>query len=90
MTVILKPIVTEKSSREQASGVYAFAVAPTANKHLVRAEIIKTHKVTPRRINIINTPTKRVLVRGKVGRRPGYKKALVYLKSGDSLNLTAK
>lgn len=82
--IIDKPLLSEKATM---LGVHAFAVSPKANKALIKAEIKRLYQVTPRRVNIINLLGKKVMMRGKLGQRPGMKKAVVYLKSGDKINL---
>ena len=82
--VLQKPLMTEKSSR---LGVHTFMVAPDANKPLIKSAIKRLYQVTPRRVNIINVAGKKIIVRGKIGQRPGMKKAIVYLKAGEKINL---
>ncbi|MCC6290726.1 50S ribosomal protein L23 [Candidatus Nomurabacteria bacterium] len=81
---LVRPIVTEKAA---ATGVHVFAVAADANKPLIRAALKKLYQVTPRRINIMNVQGKKVMMRGKVGQKPGLKKAIVYLKPGETITL---
>lgn len=80
--IIRHPVVTEKST-----GTSTFVVAPTANKTSVHRAIKILYGVAPRRINIINVPGKKIWNRGRLGRSPGFKKALVYLKPGDKIEL---
>ena len=82
--VLQKPLMTEKSS---LLGVYTFMVARDANKPLIKSAIKRLYQVTPRRVNIINVAGKKIVVRGKIGQRPGMKKAIVYLKAGEKINL---
>lgn len=83
--VLRRPLTTEKSARQ---GVYGFEIARDANKALVRAALKQLYSVTPRKVNIVNLTGKKVFIRGKIGRRPGLKKAIVYLKAGEKLNLS--
>lgn len=64
---------------------YVFEVPADANKILVKQAVFSLYQVKPRRVNIIKMPAKKIIVRGKPGRRPGYKKAVVYLKKGDKI-----
>ena len=80
--ILRRPLATEKSALQ---GVYNFEVARDANKPLIRAAIKQLYNVTPRKINIMNLTGKKVLVRGKIGQRPGMKKAVIYLKAGEKL-----
>lgn len=82
--VLHRPLLTEKAA---PAGVHIFAVAKNANKPLIRAAIKRLYQVTPRRVNIVNVVGKKIVVRGKTGNRPGMKKAIVYLKTGDKINL---
>lgn len=85
--VIRKPLVTEKNTDLRVLGKYAFEVAQQANKHQVKEAVEKAFKVTVTAVNVVT-------VRGKmrrIGRRqimtPSWKKALVTLKPGDTIQL---
>ncbi len=85
--VILAPRITEKASQQSSANAYTFVVAKNATKHSVAAEIKKEYKVTPVSINITNMPTKNTFIRGKWGTEAGIKKAIVFLKKGDTIAL---
>jgi large subunit ribosomal protein L23 len=85
--VIRKPLVTEKSTDLRVLGKYAFEVAQQANKQQVKEAVEKAFKVTVTAVNVVT-------VRGKmrrIGRRQimtqSWKKALVTLKPGDTIQL---
>lgn len=84
---ILAPRMTEKASRQSESNAYTFVVAKNATKESIRSEIKKDYKVTPLAINITNMPRKNTFIRGKFGTTAGIKKAIVFLKKGDSITL---
>ena len=63
-------------------------VAKDATKHTVLAEFKKEYKVTPKSINITNMPRKNTFIRGKHGTQAGIKKAIVFLKKGDTITLS--
>jgi large subunit ribosomal protein L23 len=86
--VILAPRITEKASRQSSANAYTFVVAKNATKHTVLAEIKKEYKVTPTAINITNMPTRNTFIRGKFGTQAGIKKAIVFLKKGDTIALS--
>lgn len=88
-TIIRRPLVTEKSTDGIAgrNPAYAFVVAPTANKIMVRRAFIEQYKVTPIKVNMSVVKPKKVFTRGRVGARGGFKKAVVYLKPGDKIEL---
>ncbi len=87
--VLTRPRITEKATSLASAdaGVYTFEVSARANKVLVADAIKKLFKVTPVKVNIINTKAKTVFRRGKSGVVSGIKKAMVYLKKGDKIDL---
>lgn len=83
---IIRPRITEKSGvLGESLNVYTFEVHKRATKHSVSKAVKDAYKVSPIKVGIINLPEKSILVRGKKGRKPGIKKALVYLKKGDKI-----
>ena len=85
--LILSPHVTEKASLQSNQNAFTFVVRGDATKLSLRDEIKKEYKVTPRAINITNIPRQWTFVRGKLGHTSGYKKAIVFLKKGDTIKL---
>lgn len=84
---LLRPRITEKATFIADKGVYAFEIDSKATKKDV-ADAVKTYfEVTPLKVRIVKNPSKRVVIRGKRGIKPGVKKAYVYLKAGDKINL---
>jgi len=84
--IIKKPRITEKSGiQAEALGVYTFEVTDKANKKNIAKAVKELYKVTPVKVNITNLPAKKVFSRGKVGRKSGVKKAIIYLKKGDKI-----
>lgn len=88
-TILGRSRVTEKSTdgTTMSPPRYTFAVAPTANKFAVRRAITKQYKVTPTKVAMIVVKGKKVFSRGRSGARPGLKKAIVYLKPGEKIDL---
>ena len=86
--VILAPRVTEKASLQSTANAYTFVVTKDATKHTILAELKKEYKVTPLAINITNMPRKNTFIRGKWGTQAGIKKAIVFLKKGDTIALS--
>lgn len=84
---ITKLHVTEKAAILSESNAYAFEVAKTATKNSITKEITKLYKVTPMKVNIVNVKPTRVTARGKVGQTTSMKKAYVFLKKGDTIDL---
>ncbi len=86
--VMIAPRITEKASMQSSANAYTFVVAKDATKHTVLAEFKKEYKVTPKAINITNMPRKNTFIRGKHGTQAGIKKAIVFLKKGDTITLS--
>ncbi|MDO8548415.1 MAG: 50S ribosomal protein L23 [bacterium] len=87
--ILLSPRVTEKGAYLSEHGCYVFNVAAKANKHEIAQAVKTIYKVTPRKIAIITVPTKSVQTRGtnRRGVSGGGKKAYVYLKKGETIEL---
>ncbi len=85
--LIKNPRVTEKASFASEQNVYTFNVEKNANKTEVSKAIKALYKVTPVKVNIVNFPKKNTNLRGKPGSHGGGKKAMVYLKKGDKIEL---
>jgi len=85
--VLSKPLVTEKNAQLQELGKYAFEVAPKANKHQIKQAVETAFNVNVTAVNIITVPGKQ----RRIGRRqvltPSWKKAIVTLKPGDTIEL---
>lgn len=90
--VLLKMLVTEKATEMQSHGnQYTFKVDPRANRVNVARAVEETFKVDVRRVNIMNVKPKAKRDRqrpGRLGRKPGMKKAIVTLKEGQAIDLT--
>jgi len=86
--ILVRPRVTEKATITSEKGVYVFDVALDANKFQVKKAVEFLYKVTPVKVNIVSIPAKKIIYRGKKGVKPRGKKAYVYLKAGDEINVT--
>ncbi|KKQ83249.1 MAG: 50S ribosomal protein L23 [Parcubacteria group bacterium GW2011_GWB1_38_8] len=86
--VLLRPRITEKAAvGADKFNVYVFEVAENATKKSISASVRDAYKVTPEKVNVVTIPSKQVFVRGKKGVKSGGKKAYVYLKKGDKIEL---
>ncbi len=88
-SVILKPRMTEKALGQNDRNVYTFIVAAHATKYSVADAVKSIFKVTPVKVNIVNKTPRQFMSRSK-GRKQlekGMKKAYVYLKKGDRIDL---
>ena len=73
--------------RKERQNVYVFNVSKDATKSTIIASIKHAYKVTPESIRLLAVPKKRVFVRGKHGVKSGGKKAYIYLKKGDKIEV---
>lgn len=87
-SLILSPRVTEKASMQSNDNAYTFVVDPKATKLTLLAEIKAKYKVTPVKINITKIARQYTFIRGKLGTTAGIKKAVVFLKKGDTISLS--
>ena len=85
---ILSPIVTEKSTNLSEQNKIVFKVPAGANKTNLKKNIEKIFKVNVTKINIINKQNRVKITRGKKVRVSGFKKAIITLKKGQSIDLT--
>jgi len=85
--VIISPRITEKSSWSAENNTYVFNVNPRSNKKQVSGAIKEIYGVTPIKINITPVPSKKVFSKGVRGTKSGGKKAIVYLKKGDTIEI---
>jgi large subunit ribosomal protein L23 len=85
--VILAPIVSEKSYAASTRGSYTFKVHPNSHKTQIRHAVEELFGVKVERVNVIKVqakPKRRGLHRGT---RPGWKKAVVQLRAGDTIEI---
>ena len=85
---IRHPIITEKATILSEQNKTVFKVNRSANKKTIKKNIEKIFKVNVIKVNIINKKTKRKIKQGKLATKTGYKKAIVTLKKGQSIDLS--
>ena len=85
---IRNPIITEKATILSEQNKTVFKVHEKANKKVIKKNIEKLFKVNVVKINIINQKTKIKMRQGKKSFKGGYKKAIITLKKGQSIDLT--
>lgn len=88
-SIIIRPRITEKASLVMENGVYVFEVLQRATKKEIAKSIESIYGVKPRKVNIVKMNPRKFVsrMRGKSGMKSGMKKAYVYLKDGDSIEL---
>jgi len=85
---ILSPLVTEKSTNLSQQNKIVFKVPSKANKKNIKNNIEKIFKVNVTKVNIINKQNRTKLTRGRKVKVSGFKKAIITLKKGQSIDLT--
>ena len=85
---ILSPLVTEKSTNLSEQNKIVFKVPSKANKINIKNNIEKIFKVNVIKVNIINKQNRTKLTRGRKVKVSGFKKAIITLKKGQSIDLT--
>ena len=88
-SVILRPVVSEKSYALLDHNVYTFVVSPKANKIEIRQAVESIFRVRVEAVRTLNRQGKRKRSRRQAtfGKRPDTKRAMVTLRSGDSIPL---
>ena len=87
LDTIISPNITEKSTSLSDLNKIVFKVDKGANKQSIKKSIEKIFKVNVIKINTINIRGKTKLVRNRKSFKSGYKKAIVTLKKGQSIDL---
>ena len=85
---ILSPLVTEKTTNLSEQNKIVFKVPSDADKKNLKINIEKIFKVNVIKINIINKQIRTKTIKGKKVRISGFKKAIITLKKGQSIDLT--
>ena len=85
---ILSPIVTEKSTNLSEQNKIVFKVPNSSNKKIIKTNIEKIFKVNVTKVNIVNKQSRYKVSRGRKVKVKGYKKAIITLKKGQTIDLT--
>lgn len=86
-TLIKKPIITEKATQLASANQYVFLVAQGATAPEIKKAIEGMYKVTVRTVRTITVPSKTKRLGRNLFDRPAYRKAIVTLKKGDTLDV---
>lgn len=85
--VIVQPLISEKAAGLAGANQYVFIVRKSANRVEVRAAIKSMYGVSPLGVNILNVRGKKVRFGRKEGTRSDWKKAIVTLPVGQTINV---
>ena len=86
--IILSPVITEKSTRGSEHSQITFRVAPDATKPEIKAAVESLFEVKVKAVNTLRQRGKVKRFRGRLGKRPDYKKAIVSLAEGHMIDVT--
>ena len=87
--VVLRPVVTEKSTQGSENNQVTFRVARRATKPEIKQAVEGLFGVKVTKVNTINMRGKVKRFRGRLGKRSDYKKAIVTLSEGQSIDVSA-
>ncbi len=89
-SVLVKPRITEKAANLLERNIYTFEITKGASKYDVRDAVKSLYNVTPSSIRIVNKKPRHYMskARGRDMMESGLRKAYVYLKKGDRIDLT--
>jgi large subunit ribosomal protein L23 len=82
--VLIRPLVTEKAT---LTGTYVFMVARSANKSEIAKAVEAQYGVKPKAVRVMNMYGKQIRWNNKIGKRSDWKKAVVSLPAGKTINV---
>src|SRR3989344_7414612 len=85
--VLVKPLITEKSAIAESKNKYSFVVMRSANKNQIKIAIEEVYGVKPANVNVANIEGRRVRFGRSMGKRNDYKKAIVTLPEGKTIDI---
>ena len=85
--VLIRPVVSEKSYEQIQTNQYTFRVHKDAHKTQIRQAVEELFEVKVERVNVVKVQPKPKRRGNFKGTRPGWKKAIVQLRKGDSIEI---
>ena len=85
---IISPRITEKATSLSEQNKIVFKVHNGATKKSIKKSVEKIFKVNVIKVNTVNQKGKTKFIRGKKANKSGYKKAIITLKKGQSIDLS--
>lgn len=85
--ILLRPVISEKTTELMELNKYVFRVPMSANKLAVQRAVNELFGVRPEKINVLIVRGKNRRLRYKTGKRSAWKKAIVTLKPGDKIDI---
>lgn len=88
LTVIKRPVITEKSTKRQELNQYTFVVDTSATKQQIKQAVEQLFEIKVKAVNTLITKGKKTIFKGRVGTQSDVKKAYVTLVEKPSFDLT--
>lgn len=85
--ILVRPYVSEKAAHGEARGIYTFVVSGRATKISVKHVVLHRYGVLPKDVRMINMEGKRKQKAQSGAKRSDWKKAIVVLPPGKSINI---
>ena len=83
--ILVRPLITERTTQLMAEGKYVFVVAKAANKIEIAKAVSEIFKVKVAKVNTVNVLGKKKRMGRTQGKRPDDKKAIVKLAPGETI-----
>ena len=90
LSLIKKPVITEKSTANAQFNKYVFEVRNDADKINIKKTIEETYKVKVQKLNSLNVKSKPKVFKGQRGTRSELKRIIVTLKEGNTIDMSGK
>ncbi|MGH8049816.1 MAG: 50S ribosomal protein L23 [Arenimonas sp.] len=90
LSILLAPLVSEKTSRIQENNQFVFEVATTATKAEVKSAVESLFNVKVEAVNVVNVKGKSKSFKNRAGRRGNWRKAYVCLAPGQTIDVMSK
>ena len=84
-TILIHPIISEKSVKEKEYNIYLFKVCLVSNKSEIKKAVEDKFKVKVDKVNTINVPSKTRKMGKYIGKTAQWKKVIVTIKEGQSI-----
>ncbi len=85
--IIIRPVISEKTTGLMEENKYVFEVSKKANKHMIKKAIKDLFEVDAEKVNIMNVRGKNRRLRFHVGKRSAWKKAIITLTAGQKIEI---
>lgn len=88
--VIIKPVISEDAMNKEGQSKYVFIVDKKASKSQIAQAVRAKYKVTVNKVNVVNYKAKQHRFRYSVGKKNGFRKAIITVGAGQKIELFSK